>query len=183
VVAGARSRQIICQGTDSRKEGRLDPATGEGTPLDPRSDVVRDLVGYVIVVVPDRDSLSEVVPALADLVEAGAIRILDLVVLDRDGEEPASVLEFEEIDSLHALADLEGDVGGLLSEHDIEMASLALPSGTSGIVLVTEDRWAEPLSSAARRAGGRIVAGERIAPARVEAALADHADDMPREGG
>jgi hypothetical protein len=69
----------------------------------------------------------------------------------------------------------------MLSENDIALASRALPPGTVGIVLVTEDRWAAPLSAAARRAGGLIVAGERIPPSRVEEVLADSAEE--EQGG
>ena len=60
----------------------------------------------------------------------------------------------------------------LLSEHDIRLAALALPPGSAGLVLVTEDRWAASLDGAARRVGGRIVAGERISAHRLERALA-----------
>jgi hypothetical protein len=44
--------------------------------------------------------------------------------------------------------------------------------------VLTEDRWATSLSMAARRAGGRIVAGDRIPPARVEAALIDDGPEV-----
>ena len=55
---------------------------------------------------------------------------------------------------------------------------LALPPGSAGLVLVTEDRWAAPLDGAARAVGGRIVAGERISAHRFELALAH--GPMPR---
>ena len=45
--------------------------------------VLTDLVEYLIVMVPDRASLSTMVPALAGLVEAATIRILDFVVVVR----------------------------------------------------------------------------------------------------
>ena len=53
-------------------------------------------------------------------------------------------------------------VGGLLSTHDIDLVSLALAPDSTAIVLVAEDRWAEPLSAAARQSGGEVLAGERI---------------------
>ena len=71
----------------------------------------------------------------------------------------------------------------MLSEHDIELASLALQRGTAGIVLVTEDRWAEPLAVAARQAGGQILGGERIPASRVESALTDRRFDDERTQG
>jgi hypothetical protein len=146
-------------------------------------DVATDLVEYFVVVVPELDSLSTLVPALADMAKRGSIRILDLVVVTRAPDGTAEVMEFEAVASLTALWEVEGQVGGLLSERDIAMASVAVKPGAAGIVVVTEDRWAEPLSSAARRAGGQIVGGERVAPSRVEAALTTGPDDAERGSG
>jgi Family of unknown function (DUF6325) len=143
-------------------------------------NVAADLVEYLIVAVPDLDSLGSLVPALAAMATSGSIRILDLVAVRRASDGTIEVLEFEAVESLAALAHVEGQVGRFLSDHDIAMASVALRPGTAGIIFVTEDRWAEPLSAAARRAGGQIVAGERVPPSRVEAALADFSDEDPR---
>jgi hypothetical protein len=143
---------------------------------------VVDLVEYIVVAVPHLDLLAAVVPAIAGLVETGQIRILDLVAVVRDGDGSVSVRELESVDSIAALRDVEGEVGGMLSEHDIALASLAFRPGTAGMVLVAEDRWAEPLSSAARRAGGRIIGGERIPPSRVQDAVTAPSDDTRRRG-
>jgi hypothetical protein len=121
------------------------------------------------------------VPALAELVQTGKIRILDLVVLERDPEGAVTVLEFEAVESMAELREVEGEFGGMLSDNDVALASRALRPGTTGIVLVTEDRWAAPLSAAARHAGGLIVAGERIPPSRVEQVLAAPPED--EQGG
>jgi hypothetical protein len=136
-----------------------------------RDPVRTDLVEYLIVAVASRDALADIAAALS-----AEIRILDLVVLERDSNGGVSVLELEAIDSMAALRDLDIEVGGMLSEHDLELASLALKPGIPGVVLVTEDLWASSLSRAARRAGGQIVAGERIPASRVEAALADRVE-------
>jgi Family of unknown function (DUF6325) len=133
-------------------------------------------VEYLIVAVASRDALIDIAAALAKLVESAEIRILDLVMLERDSSGGVSVIELEAIDSMAALRDLDIEVGGMLSEHDLELASLALKPGVPGVVLVTEDLWASSLSRAARRAGGQIVAGERIPASRVEAALADRVE-------
>jgi Family of unknown function (DUF6325) len=140
-------------------------------------DVAADLVEYLIVVMPDVDSLAGLVPALARMARSGLIRILDLVALMKDSDGAIEVLEFEAVRSLAALADVDGQVGRLLSDNDLAMASVALRPGTAGVICVTEDRWAEPLSAAARRAGGQIVAGERVPSSRVEAILADSAEE------
>ncbi len=144
-------------------------------------DVVRDLVAYVIVEVPAEDALAAIVPALTDLVDTAKVRILDLVVVVKDAAGAVTVREYETVESIAALRDVEGEVGGLLSEHDVALASSALRPGTVGLVVVTEDRWADSLSAAARRAGGQIVAGERIPPSQVDRAFADRPDD--EQGG
>lgn len=135
-----------------------------------------DLVEYLVIVVPDLGALDRLVPALGELVEASAIRIIDLVCVTRNEHGGGlTVLELEDVESLAGLRDVEGQVGGLLSAHDIATASLAVGPGSSAVVLLIEGRWAARLSSAARLAGGRIVGGERIARRRVEAALAPEA--------
>jgi Family of unknown function (DUF6325) len=173
------SQDRFTQRAQERSGG--DPVTDANDPADRTHEIATDLVQYVVVVVPDQDALGTVVPALAELVQTGRIRILDLVVLVRDRDGAVTVLELEAVESLAALRHVEGDLGGMLSDNDIALASHALRPGTAGIVLVTEDRWAAPLSVAARSAGGLIVAGERIPPSRVEQALADWSED--EQGG
>jgi hypothetical protein len=115
------------------------------------------------------------------MVETAKIRILDLVVLVRETDGAVTVLELDAIESMSSICNLDIEGGGMLSEHDLELASFALKPGMPGVVLVTEDLWAKSLSTAARRAGGQIVAGERIPASRVEAALGDRRSGKDEE--
>ena len=134
--------------------------------------VSTDLVEYFIVIVPDLDAVEDVAAAVADLVRSTAIRILDAVVLVRGHDDVLVVHELDDAASLEPLrAFRESECR--LSDHDLALASLALPLGAAGLVVVVEDRWAAPLSAAARRAGGEIIAGERIPMRRVDRALRD----------
>ena len=143
----------------------------------PPGSVATDLVEYFIVSVPNVESLVGLGPALAKLVKRAAIRILDVVVLVKDDDGEVTLLELDVVDSMASLRELEEDVGAMLSDHDLELAALALEAGTTGVVIVTEDRWAKPLSSAARRAGGQIIAGDRIPASRVASVLAERSDE------
>ena len=69
---------------------------------------------------------------------------------------------------LAALESVDGDVGGFLSEDDIALTAGALQPGTSVLLVVVEDRWAQLLADAARDGGGRIIGGERIPRHRLE---------------
>jgi Family of unknown function (DUF6325) len=138
---------------------------------------VVDLVEYFVVVFPDRAGLASVEPALVDLVQSERIRILDVVALVRADDGGLEVVEASEDGTLASIAALGGDVG-LMSEHDLQLAAEAVRPGEAGLVIVAEDRWAAQLSAAARRAGGQIVAGERVPRRRVEAALAEPPDEQ-----
>jgi len=133
--------------------------------------VMTDLVEYFVVVVRDTDSLEKLVPALVEVVNSSAIRILDLVAVATDSNGVARFIEVDTITSLEGLRLLDAPLGGLLSTHDIDLVSLALARDSTAIILVAEDRWAGPLSAAARQSGGEVLAGERIPRTRVEAAL------------
>jgi hypothetical protein len=139
---------------------------------DADADVDADLVEYVVVGVPDTGSLDRVAAALADLVDACAIRVLDVVVLAKAGDGSMDVLEAADVDSLGTLAQSDGWYGGLLSSHDVALVSATLAPATTAVLLLAEDRWARPLARAARTAGGRLLGGERIPRSRVHASLA-----------
>jgi hypothetical protein len=143
---------------------------GMTRPIPP--EIATDLVEYLLLVIPGPDALTAVGPELVCLVDAAAIRVLDLVVVTIDDDGQSAVIEIDAIDGLEAVSEMTACYGALLSRHDIELVSLALRPGDCAIVLVAEDRWAEPLALAARSLGGEVRAGERISRARVEAALA-----------
>jgi hypothetical protein len=127
-----------------------------------------DLVEYVVISVPDLSAAVGVAAALKQLVESAQIRILDLVGVDIGPDGRFAAVEPEQLAGLAALDSVEGEVGGLLSEDDIALAGGALQPGTSALMVVVEDRWAQLLADAARDSGGRIIGGERIPRHRLE---------------
>ena len=105
-------------------------------------------VEYVIIKFPGNQFKGEIVPALADLVESGTVRILDLVFVMKDEDGNIASLEYED---LPGLADVDGEADGLLNEEDLEMAAEVLEPNSSGLLIVWEDRWATPLAALTRR--------------------------------
>ena len=133
-----------------------------------------DLVEYVVITLPDLSSTEAVAQALRGLVESSHIRILDLVGLVTGADGRYETVEPEQLAGLAALHGVEGEVGGLLSDDDLALACQALPPGTSALIVVAEDRWAQLLADAARAGGGRIVGGERIPRHRLEQSRRRH---------
>lgn len=126
---------------------------------------------YLIVGFPENNFSGEIATGLAELVEGGLIRIVDLVFVAKGDDGSVVVLEVDEHDHLSALAELEGGVGGVIGPEDIEHAAESVADGSSVLVLVWEDLWAQPLVEALRRAGGELLEGGRI-PADASEALA-----------
>ncbi|HYQ84606.1 MAG TPA: DUF6325 family protein [Rubrobacter sp.] len=113
-------------------------------------------VEYLIVAFPGNKFRGEIAPALADLVDAGTIRIMDIAFVGKD--EDGSVVAFE-------LADIDPDVrkglenlgiepSGLFSEDDLAAAAEELEPNMSAALLVWEDVWAREVAEAMRAAGG-----------------------------
>ena len=129
-------------------------------------------IEYIVVGFPGNKFNGEIAPELAKLIDSGMIRILDLVFIGKDDDGEVAAFEFDQLDELLPFADLEGDVGGILSQEDIEYAAAALEPGSSAALLVWEDTWAAPFVEAIRDSGGVLLEGARIPHELVEAALA-----------
>jgi hypothetical protein len=135
-------------------------------------EIATDLVEYLLVLVPTPDALSEIGPELVRIVSSSAVRVLDVAMIAVDEEGSAELLDTSSNEVLDTVRQASECYGVLLSRHDIDLVALALGPGDCAIVIVAEDRWAEPIAVAARAVGGEVRAGERIARERVEAALA-----------
>lgn len=136
-------------------------------------DIDVNLVEYVIVEVPELSSLNRVATALAELVRSHAIRILDVVTVVKASDGSVEVLEVNDVDALRPLSNVGGYFGGFLSSRDLILAAQAVTPDSTAVLLLAEDRWAGPLSGAARAAGGRVLGGERVPRSRMYPALAD----------
>lgn len=112
-------------------------------------------------------------PYLLDLVDRGLIRILDLVLVNKDAEGTLTILELADVDGDGEL-DLtvfEGVRSGLLGEDDVAEAAEAMEADTSAVMMLYENTWAAPFAVAVRKAGGQLVASGRIPVQSIIAAL------------
>jgi len=125
-------------------------------------------VEYVVLAFPGNRFRGEIAPELKSLVASGTVRILDLTFVKKDADGVVSYVELDALDPMESSAfdDIEGEVGGLFSQEDLELIAEELVPDSSAAVLLWEDSWAAGISDAVRRAGGRLVAHERI-PAEV----------------
>lgn len=137
-------------------------------------------VDYLVVEFPgDRANFSgAMADALAHLVEAGTIRLLDLVVLRKADDGTVEAFEVDELDELGSLRSLETEIAEILAAEDVVHLAQAMENGSAAGVLVWENAWAAPFASAARRAGGQLVATGRIPIQAIAASIEADAEDM-----
>jgi hypothetical protein len=121
-------------------------------------------VDFLVVEFPAGTSqfTGEMATELASLVDAGTIRVLDILILAKDADGSVEALEIDDLDALDELRTVETTLAAILAEEDVEYLAAAMEPGTVAGVLVWENSWAAPFASAARRSGGQLVASGRI---------------------
>jgi Family of unknown function (DUF6325) len=130
-------------------------------------------VEYILVGFPGNKCNGQIAPELVALVESETVRILDLIVIAKNGDGSVVTIEIEDLDAAVGFGALDADVGGLISESDITYAASALEPNSSAALLVWEDLWAVPFTEAVRNSGGVLLEGARIPHDLIEPALAD----------
>jgi hypothetical protein len=128
-------------------------------------------VEYMILGFPDGYLSDEIGDELAWLSTTSVIRLLDFVLLTKEVSGEVSVAELDELDQMVGFADIDGQLGGLIGQQDIEFVSARLDPGSSAALLLVEDLWATSLSDALDRSGAFLVEGARIPKDLVDAAL------------
>jgi hypothetical protein len=130
-------------------------------------------VEYLIVAFPGNQFKGEIVPALAELVEAGTIRIIDLAFVMKDADGAVVAAEVGDLDSevFKAFDALSPEGLGLLNEEDLAAAGEAFEPNSSAALLVWEDVWATKLRDAILNAGGEVLDLERLPYEVVQAAV------------
>jgi Family of unknown function (DUF6325) len=136
----------------------IDPAE-QNTDLDTLGPV-----DYLIVEFPAGASnfTGEMAKELLALVDAGTIRVIDVLILTKNEDGSVDAMELSDIEELGPLQAVEAQLAELLAAEDVEYLAAAMDPGSTAGVLIWENLWAAPFASAARRSGGQLIANGRI---------------------
>lgn len=106
----------------------------------------------------------EIVPALNDLIDQGLIRIIDLAVISKDLSGNVTIFEAGELkdDVAQALAKLNCEFAGMLSEEDLRLTAEDLPNNSTAAAMLFENVWATRFAQAIRNADGQLLVNVRI---------------------
>ena len=113
------------------------------------------------------------VPAakIKGLVDAGFIRIIDVIFARKGEDGEVKVLELNDLDDDESghFDPIVSDITGLLNQEDVETLTADEPR-TTAVVALFENVWAGQFRQDVEEAGGEVVLSERI-PRRVIDAL------------
>src|SRR6058998_4132236 len=121
-------------------------------------------IDYVVVEFPAGASnfTGEMAKELVALVDAGTIRVVDVLILTKNEDGSVEAMELSDVEELGELRELEAELAELLAAEDVEHLAAAMEPGSTAGVLIWENLWAAPFASAARRSGGQLIADGRI---------------------
>jgi hypothetical protein len=121
-------------------------------------------VDFVLLEFPTGNLTGDPSRAVLDLVDAGIIRLWDVVIVEKTSDGLVRAMEITELPveiGVH-LEDLVNANSGLVGEEDLLGAAEVLQPGTLAALLVYENAWATPFLNATLRSGGTIAANGRI---------------------
>ena len=117
---------------------------------------------YMVLTFPDGCMNEEVGDELLWLSIMHVIRLLDFILLTKDDSGMVSVAELNELSQMGGFSDIEVPIGGLIGQHDIELVSAGLDTGSAAALMLFEDLWAVSLSEALNRSGALIFEMTRV---------------------
>lgn len=142
-------------------------------------------VDYLVVEFPAGRSnfTGEMAKELAHLIDAGTIRLLDLLVLTKNADGSVDAFELDDFEQLDELRVAESQIAEILAAEDVAALAASMEPGTTAGAIVWENRWAAPFAAAARHSGGQLIANGRIPIQAIVASIeAEEAQQSTSEG-
>lgn len=140
-------------------------------------------VDYAIVAFPGSQFTGGIAPAIAELVDNGTIRVIDIAFVRKETDGSVSAFELTDLDpDVRAGFERKGvSADGLLNEDDLAAAADELEPGSSAALFVWENLWAGKIAQAVRDSAGLLLDFGRIPHDIVQAArdwaLEDHGEE------
>lgn len=113
---------------------------------------------------PDAPQTGDAIPLFLDLVDRGIIRVLDVLIVQKDADGNVARLEVNGLDGtmLASVALFDGAQTGMLGGEEAAFAGETLKPGEAAVLICFENSWAAPFVTAVQRNGGRLLAAERV---------------------
>ena len=130
-------------------------------------------IDYLVLEFKNEKLKGEIIPTIVELIESNTIRVIDLVIIQKDQDGKHEVVELQELDSetLAVYDPLQAEVTGLIQVEDIDAIAEKMDNGTTAAALLFENLWAIKFKEAVLRADGKVLEQVRLHHEDVEEAL------------
>ena len=117
----------------------------------------------------------EIIPALKDLITSKTIRVIDLVIVQKDKKGEVEIAELKQLSpEIIAIFDpLAWESNEMIKAADAEMVGKDMENNSTAAVMLFEHLWAVKFKDAVLNANGRLLMQERIPHQVVLEALED----------
>jgi uncharacterized membrane protein len=121
---------------------------------------------YTVIGFAKNDFDGSIAREIGKVVDAGIVRIVDLVFVTKNAAGDVDIVEMDNIGDTHfeSFAPLLADRMGLFTPEDIIGIADSLPEETSALIILWENKWAEKIKAAILDHHGFLVAHARIQP-------------------
>lgn len=121
---------------------------------------------------------NKLIGGIADLVSSEVIRILDLVILQKDEQGEVAVKELKELSpaDLALLEPMRAEISGMITADDINLIGKKLKENTTAAIMLFENLWTIRLKQDVHDSGGRLVMHERIPNEVISSAIKELAE-------
>jgi hypothetical protein len=135
-------------------------------------------IDFLAVEFPGSEFKGEILADLLELVQAGTIRIIDLVAIVKDREGNVTVRELKELNphDIRILDPLKVEVTSMITRNDIDHIAAGLANNSAAGLLLIENLWALKTKQAMLDRNARLLMFERIPHEVVEENLMDIAE-------
>ena len=123
---------------------------------------------------PGNNFRGEIAESLAELVEQGTIRVIDILFAMKDSSGNLTIAEINDLEEDDfATFDplIDDDLTGMLSEEDARSLAASIEDNSSAAIMLFENTWATRFRDAILDAEGEIIINERIPKAVVDELL------------
>jgi hypothetical protein len=121
-------------------------------------------IDFVALEFKTKNLKGEVIPELVKLISDKTIRIIDLVIVQKDEKGLVEAAELQQLapEIIAVFDPLDREVNEMIKLEDTNMIGSQLENGTLAAVMLFENLWAVKLKEAVVNANGRVLMQERI---------------------
>ena len=109
--------------------------------------------------------------AIADAVDRGSVRVLDVLLVRKDDDGTVSMFDAESAGESDELLGVPTELPDLVGEDDARAIAEQMPAGSTVLAVAWKNTWGAQIAAIIRELDGQVLSMERIPAADVNAVV------------